>query len=746
MDAEAERKATQQAFDDFFRTAYPTYCVAVEAKIARPLRSPESVAFSHEMPVSTLQTGVCVKILLEKAITELTEHCLLDGTDLFYLHWGCLSGAGPHLLKSWFYTEDELLGLFQMLPAMSTEPLPQVTLCFGVMEKRFQPLNHQEMNYVEEWFIAERHIRAILDDSTIGRLWSEDRLLHYEQYEAANLIDLEDSCIQKVAADGWQLLAACLLKGLDLLPLWILVLHGFDNGTSTIRAADKIDPEFEERMQSIIKQYPNMDQYVKANAEWLNTLTLARRVVSPFAWEQDCRRICECKGEVLPILMPVYKVSPPEHINFSIEHSLVRIEPGYQKFSKDPEKLFVLKRVQTDKTVAGTLSDDLKATPDDFGHPNLLNCIQAWVGTEYSGRSFMAMLYPTPETNLPNHMLRHRPTERFLRLELWQHMHNIADAMFYLHRPETVMKGWYHDISSEDILIFTKDDGKVIWKIGKLDSIILAQIGAHSKGDPFEADSDDENNRHPRKLYGRPPEITGREPSKVETRPSDVWSLGCIFLQVLVWAFRDDHNTSSWSSQMTICWEEGDYGTPELASWVDEALKALDVIDRYQIPFSVVTLLVSKMLAPDPAVRPGMQAIVHDLEKVYRRQLFHEQQEEYATDIESQGSPGPTAKFDEDSTPIHSMSVSTSEDEDAGLSVRGVDVRELLLGVQPSIMKHAPMLQSADTHGQSKGKSDPGQFAAPKSNSGLRDEIIDLMLSRSQARLRNIAKSENRED
>ena len=153
------------------------------------------------------------------------------------------------------------------------------------------------------------------------------------------------------------------------------------------------------------------------------------------------------------------------------------------------------------------------------------------------------MLFPLAESNLASY-LRDTPAPSITKsLALWmlEQLFNLAEGVAHIHilrgAPNTGAEnfdediphsdfGYHHDLKPANILIFHGSKGD-IWKIGDFGN---ARINKAVKG---------QSQKTPNLTMGDPIyESPDWHSDKLTSRPYDIWSLGCIFLEVLVWMFR----------------------------------------------------------------------------------------------------------------------------------------------------------------------------------------------------------------
>ena len=146
---------------------------------------------------------------------------------------------------------------------------------------------------------------------------------------------------------------------------------------------------------------------------------------------------------------------------------------------------------------------------------------------EQQGRYFM--IFPLAVKNLRQLWLHENPSTDAFHWCL-QQMTGTADALSYLHngllaQDSHAMIGYHHDLKPENILI-TKDASslRLCWKLSDFGSAYLQP-----------KDSGQELPSYPGLGTYEPPECQLELP---QSRAYDIWSLGCIFLECIVWAMK----------------------------------------------------------------------------------------------------------------------------------------------------------------------------------------------------------------
>ncbi|KAI4159816.1 MAG: hypothetical protein LQ342_006234 [Letrouitia transgressa] len=181
--------------------------------------------------------------------------------------------------------------------------------------------------------------------------------------------------------------------------------------------------------------------------------------------------------------------------------------------------------------------------------------------------------------------------------------------------------GWHHDLKPANILLFPPKSQETN-EAAIFGDLWIADFGS-GKVNTYRSGSI--NTRSPNgTLTYEPPEIISEGTT---SRPYDVWSLGCVFLELLIWAifgdkgvrqFRRERHARRHPYSETIVvlddafWQVGPDDKPivrqPVAKWVTKVRQALDENSSY--PFKEVLDLVSPMPAPDGMFGPDRQIML----------------------------------------------------------------------------------------------------------------------------------------
>lgn len=238
------------------------------------------------------------------------------------------------------------------------------------------------------------------------------------------------------------------------------------------------------------------------------------------------------------------------------------------------------------------------------------------------------MLSPLARCNLREFWKNNQPRLSDPDFVLWElrQLRGLADGLRHIYN----LGGWHHDLKGENILVFEEggECGRPTLKIADFGS---AKIHARRSG-PRDESSPTNNYAQGTSAYEAPDYIIRKETS----RPYDVWTLGCIFMDMLVWTFGSTPSELEIFSNARrrikggkLCgdnmfWyvehnrDEGIYTThwkPEVRKKL-QALEDLCNSDKGRAVFKELVLTTSKMLRMDPSKRPKAYEVHNDMERM----------------------------------------------------------------------------------------------------------------------------------
>lgn len=168
----------------------------------------------------------------------------------------------------------------------------------------------------------------------------------------------------------------------------------------------------------------------------------------------------------------------------------------------------------------------------DYPHAHITPHFGSWQQGDHN-----YILLPLAKRNLRDYFTNVTPPQLRLKTVKWffEQLHGLADAIKHVHHikpastamnpePADLSYGYHHDIKPENILVFEK-------VTGALPVLQIADFGASSLYDA-----------HANKVALPPETMRGTRTyfspdGSSATRPVDLWSLGCCFLELVLWLF-----------------------------------------------------------------------------------------------------------------------------------------------------------------------------------------------------------------
>jgi serine/threonine protein kinase len=193
---------------------------------------------------------------------------------------------------------------------------------------------------------------------------------------------------------------------------------------------------------------------------------------------------------------------------------------------------------------------------------------------------------------------------------------------------KTGLAGVHHDIRPENILVFEKSSTQSqyagIFQIsdfgaGRFANLALGEMSAPAK-----------------RMKGT---LTYRGPEEKPSRPFDIWALGCVFLELLIWALTPEQDGGNGFSDRRGWISDSKHRDSEPTNPVDDAfwvrdpitheVKLRDAVDRQiddllhthcrgRKAFSRVTQITKKLFTIVPSKRPLAKDILIELKDIYK--------------------------------------------------------------------------------------------------------------------------------
>jgi serine/threonine protein kinase len=246
-------------------------------------------------------------------------------------------------------------------------------------------------------------------------------------------------------------------------------------------------------------------------------------------------------------------------------------------------------------------------------HEHIAQAVSSWTSSQTS-----YILFPLADGDLYHFFRTPPPSELNKEFSIWilQQAGGVCDAIKYIHNYEfeesdlstakTKMRriGFHHDLKPANILLYGAEGKRPTWKIGDFGSGAVKDVAVNSReclynrkastGDP---------------VYSAPEYVVDGRVSY----PKDIWSLGCIYLEILVWALDQlgglsrfeqarlefsqdcpDHAPTFWCQKN---------GGPYLNPAVDRKLSCLELRCKATGFFAEFLSITRQMLAVDPVHR-----------------------------------------------------------------------------------------------------------------------------------------------
>ncbi|KAL3461776.1 kinase-like domain-containing protein [Aspergillus heterothallicus] len=317
------------------------------------------------------------------------------------------------------------------------------------------------------------------------------------------------------------------------------------------------------------------------------------------------------QGRIIPRSLDPHTIMPyieESHIGSGGYGSVYRVKfyPSYQPKGFSSTDEFVRKEQLLDSTATYENEVHVLSTLQTLEHPNILRLLACYT---YEDKHNLVSPYISGGT-LHEFLRRDKP-DNLTRERFFCMMAGIASAISALHifrvdgEVQPGLKGHHQDLWSENILV---DE----------DRLILADFGLSS----MKRMSQNTPTRHKgRKGYYQAPECADLEAPYEEhtgTRASDIFALGCIFTDLLVYhafgpegtmAFREARKFTKPPFTYRV-YHKWKYSHEAVEEWLEKVV----VIDRSESTSEAVRL-VRKMLELDPDNRPKaneVTAIVYD--------------------------------------------------------------------------------------------------------------------------------------
>ena len=315
----------------------------------------------------------------------------------------------------------------------------------------------------------------------------------------------------------------------------------------------------------------------------------------------------------------------------------VKFHAEYDPYSARPDMEYALRRffLYGDGTPTQAQFDDEKKVLQILAqvpHAHITEYLGSWT---QDGRFYM--LFPLAKQNLRN-FFRSRPSQESTKafvLWLFNQMRAIADAVNHIHnlgtsQPDSSSRsklhplrhpsqqGWHHDLKPENILVFQNShEGDIENFVLKVSDFGTARIHRIVSGQQHSHQTEHQGGDP---IYGAPDHAQGLRVS----RPYDIWSLGCVFLEMITWHFQgwfgvemfgEARGKHSIYRKCATFWDM-DMKTNKVCRHlaVESQLQTLALRCKDLGQFEKLIKLIDTMLSINPEERPRAFEVRNDLE------------------------------------------------------------------------------------------------------------------------------------
>jgi serine/threonine protein kinase len=481
-------------------------------------------------------------------------------------------------------------------------------------------------NWEGKRYIAKRDLNFIMADATVAKLITDDESLRAYENGGREYNPSYDRSefIERVQLHGCKLLALFVCANLPLSCLWKVMSEGKEESDLPFDDTNRPNPRLMFEWDLLLNiQGGFLTHVFEDDGGMPKHQELRRHAVVPIGHHKDI-------GEG-----SFGKVSE------------VSIDPAHHAFSNDKTERFALKK----------FFDQGSRTPGDFQnesrmlgllakmpHPHITRHLALW-----SQEDKFYMLFPLAEQNLRQYIKQTNHPSLTKEFVLWLlgQFKGLADGVRQIHNltglgpgmldrrlninQKRERTGFHHDLKPENILVFLDSDrdsddqvtGRT-WKIADFGSARIGLILSGSGSGVQERSYFTSNLSHGDAAYGAP----DYELEKKTSRPYDMWSLGCIFLECLLWVFgKPDSSPADFEAQRmkipnrlanqdSAFWYVGSDGSVGLKPAVVERLKELKTECAERGVFSDLVSIVAKLLTIKPAERLDAPKLCNDLDAI----------------------------------------------------------------------------------------------------------------------------------
>lgn len=315
----------------------------------------------------------------------------------------------------------------------------------------------------------------------------------------------------------------------------------------------------------------------------------------------------------------------------------IRMNPDHHKLTVDKNAMLAVKEfLDPPDRRGGQFEKELKVLERlrKYPHPHIVTHLATWLHNDK-----YYMLFPYATCNLRNYMATWKFGRPRRRPTLWMlaQLRGLANALRSIHNlseeKETLQlavpsreTAWHHDLKPDNILFFSTKESPQPDDEEAEGTFRIADFGSAKI-----------NTLRSRTILTKSPlgtptyEPPERETKKLTSRPYDVWSLGCVFLELLVWALFGYHAVEQFRRQrLNDCdpldpnrfdffWllKRGEDDAIIRPAVTKQIVNLREKIERKKhLPFDGVLVVVGEMLAIDPLKRADAVRVWNRLDQI----------------------------------------------------------------------------------------------------------------------------------
>jgi serine/threonine protein kinase len=527
--------------------------------------------------------------LFESTCCENEFHWITNVPSLIHRFFASFPNASFHLRARW-----NLI----LLSHRPETPLGSPDMLFSLLR------NNRRKNWQNQSYVPQKALRNIMSPSLITYTTQSDRRLSTIIRRRSRPGDF----LGNLYRSSWRLTAAVISSELPMELLVYLVHENIDDTKMPLNSKMRPPGVPVNAFEKLISEQFAFIAVTFGSASSARPFTVfSKETIIPLHWDLETDRIGYSRfGDVFKINLN------PEHHNFD--------------FSGTP---FALKRFAR-RSQAG---DDDKSREErmfrnltNLQHDHLVVPLTSWHQND-----FLFMLFPLASSNL-SEFLKSTPAPSLSRdatLGFLKELKAIADGLRLIHNfgpaglspvnsfdssltlPTQLGRGRHLDIKPDNILVFhPPGDNFPVFKISDFGAARICQTFSGLEG----AENTELVRIH-NEGYGAPDVRLGYDLSC----PSDIWSLGCVFLELLVWLCEigPDHediaNARREIDGSNSFWH---YDKNEVF-WKPVVARSMRKLQEYAESrgvFEPLVELVQKMLAVQPLERPTAAAVTNAMD------------------------------------------------------------------------------------------------------------------------------------